>query len=90
MKADDAGRIEYKLIKQWETEKELRVPESVLYDASGNILYVSSINGRPTEKNGRGFISKVSLNGKIEVLKWATGLDAPKGSAIHGNKLYVS
>lgn len=88
--ADDAGRIEYKLIKQWETEKELRVPESVLYDASGNILYVSNINGRPTEKNGRGFISKVSLDGKIEALKWATGLNAPKGSAIHGSKLYVS
>ena len=90
LRADDAGRVEYKLIKQWETEKELRVPESVLYDASGNILYVSNINGRPTEKNGRGFISKVSLDGKIEVLKWATGLNAPKGSAIHGNKLYVS
>jgi sugar lactone lactonase YvrE len=88
--ADDAGGIEYKLIKQWETEKELRVPESVLYDESGNILYVSNINGRPTEKNGQGFISKVSLDGKIEVLKWATGLNAPKGSAIHENKLYVS
>jgi sugar lactone lactonase YvrE len=88
--ADDAGSIEYKLIKQWETEKELRVPESVLYDESGNILYVSNINGRPTEKNGQGFISKVSLDGKIEVLKWATGLNAPKGSAIHGERLYVS
>ncbi|MBW1704970.1 MAG: SMP-30/gluconolactonase/LRE family protein [Deltaproteobacteria bacterium] len=89
-RSDDVGRIEYRLIKQWETVKGLRVPESVLYDACGNILYVSNINGRPTEKNGQGFISKVSLNGKIEVLKWATGLDAPKGSAIHGNKLYVS
>ncbi|MBW1672287.1 MAG: SMP-30/gluconolactonase/LRE family protein, partial [Deltaproteobacteria bacterium] len=34
--------------------------------------------------------SKVSLDGKIEVLKWATGLHAPKGSAIYKNKLYVS
>jgi sugar lactone lactonase YvrE len=90
VRADDAGRIEYKLIKQWETEKELRVPESVLYEASGNILYVSNINGRSTEKNGQGFISKVSLDGKIEVLKWATGLNAPKGSAIHGNRFYVA
>jgi sugar lactone lactonase YvrE len=90
LSADDAVRIEYNLIKQWETEKELRVPESVLYDESGNILYVSNINGGPTEKNGQGFISKVSLDGKIEVLKWVTGLNAPKGSAIHGNKFYVS
>ena len=88
--ADDASKIEYRLIKKWETEKKFRVPESVLYDASGNTLYVSNINGRPTEKNGRGFISKVSLDGKIEVLKWAVGLNAPKGSAIHGSRLYVS
>ncbi len=88
--ADDAGRIGYRLVKQWETGKELRVPESVLYAESENILYVSNINGRPTEKNRQGFISKVSLDGKIEVLKWATGLNAPKGSAIHGNRFYVS
>ncbi|MDY7036071.1 MAG: SMP-30/gluconolactonase/LRE family protein, partial [Thermodesulfobacteriota bacterium] len=46
--------------------------------------------GKPTQKNGQGFISKVTLDGKIEILKWATGLNAPKGSAIYRNKLYVS
>ncbi|MCD4716726.1 MAG: hypothetical protein K8R45_08290 [Desulfobacterales bacterium] len=65
LSADDAGRIEYNLIKQWETKKEPRVPESVLYDESENILYVSNIKGRSTEKNGQGFISKVSLDGRI-------------------------
>lgn len=88
--AGDIGGGKYKLTKQWETEKVLRVPESVLYHESGNILYVSNINGRSTHKNGQGFISKVSLDGKIERFKWATGLNAPKGSAIYGNKLYVS
>jgi len=88
--ASEVGGSTYKVDKQWQTQKELRVPESVLYDKSGNILYVSNINGKPTEKNGQGFISKVSLDGKIEVLKWATGLHAPKGSAIYKNKLYVS
>jgi sugar lactone lactonase YvrE len=78
------------LVKLWETEKGLLVPESVLYDKNGNILYVSSINGTPTEKNGKGFVSKVSLDGKILDLKWATGLDAPKGSAIYKGKFYVS
>lgn len=90
LKASDGGGGEYKLTQLWETKKELRVPESVLYHEPGNILYVSNINGKPTEKNGKGFISKVSLDGKIEVLKWATGLNAPKGSAIYGDKLYVS
>ena len=88
--ASDVGGSIYKLDKQWQTKKELRVPESVLYDESRNALYVSNINGKPTEKNGQGFISKVSLNGNIEVLKWVTGLHAPKGSAIYKNRLYVS
>jgi len=88
--ASDVSRGTYKVNKQWQTKKELRVPESVLFDESRNVLYVSNINGKPTEKNGQGFISKVSLDGKIEVLKWATGLHAPKGSAIYKNTLYVS
>jgi len=89
-RAADMGEARYVLTKQWETENVLQVPESVLYHESGNILYVSNINGRPTQKNGQGFISKVSLDGKIEHLKWATGLNAPKGSAVYKNKLYVS
>ncbi|MBW1696115.1 MAG: PQQ-binding-like beta-propeller repeat protein [Deltaproteobacteria bacterium] len=79
-----------KLTKLWETKTELRVPESVLYNPSEDIIYVSNINGKPTEKNGRGFISKVSLSGEIKVLKWATGLNAPKGSAIYRDSFYVS
>jgi len=90
VKASDVGRGIYKVDKQWQTKKDLRVPESVLYDEYRKVLYASNINGRPMEKNGQGFISKVSLDGKIEVLKWATGLHATKGSAIHKNKLYVS
>ena len=88
--ASDVGGGAYKADIQWQTKKELRVPESVLYDESRNILYVSNINGKSTEKNGQGFISKVTLDGRIEVLKWVTGLHAPKGSAIYKNKLYVS
>jgi len=80
----------YQLIEQWQTKRDLRVPESVLYDEARNILYVSNINGKPTEKNGRGFISRVRLDGKIADLKWVTGLNAPKGSALFQNTLYVS
>jgi sugar lactone lactonase YvrE len=40
--------------------------------------------------NRSGFISKVSPSGKVETLKWVTGLDAPKGMALVGDKLYVA
>jgi sugar lactone lactonase YvrE len=79
-----------RLIKKWETKNELKVCESVLYDKDRNILYVSCINGKPTEKNEKGFIAKVTLEGKIEELKWAAGLNAPKGMGIYGSSLYVA
>jgi sugar lactone lactonase YvrE len=86
----DASEGRYKVTKLWETSKELRIPESVVYDETRKILYVSNINGKSGEKDGQGFISKVSLDGKIKALKWVTGLNAPKGSAIYQDKLYVS
>ena len=81
---------QYKLTWQWETPRDLRVPESVLYHEKEKVLYVSNINGSPTEKNGKGFISKIALDGRIEVLQWATGLNAPKGLAIFQQKIYVA
>jgi sugar lactone lactonase YvrE len=68
----------------------LQVPESVLYHPPESILYVSNVAGKPTVKNGQGFISKLTLEGRIEELKWATGLNAPKGLAVYGAHLYVS
>jgi hypothetical protein len=65
-------------------------PESVLFDATGNVLYVSNVAGDPTAKDGKGFISRLSTDGKVLDLEWATGLDAPKGLAQVGDKLYVS
>ncbi len=78
-----------RLVEQWSCVG-LDTPESVVYDAERNLLYVSNISGSPTEKNGTGFISRVSFDGNIEILKWASGLDAPKGMAMHGDRLYVS
>ncbi len=78
------------LVPAWKTVPVLKVPESVCYDPTAGVLYVSNINGKPTEKNGQGFISKLSAEGEILTLQWATGLNAPKGMAIHDGKLYVS
>jgi sugar lactone lactonase YvrE len=75
--------------KLWETAG-FKNPESALFDAAGGVVYVSNVNGEPTGKDGNGFISKVAPDGKIAVLEWVTGLDAPKGLARAGDKLYVS
>jgi len=65
-------------------------PESVIYDPSNDVLFVSNVNGSPTEKDGHGYISKVLLDGTILSKKWVIGLNAPKGLAIYEGTLYVA
>jgi hypothetical protein len=67
-----------------------QAPESVLFDAERNVLYVSNVAGAPNEKDGTGFISKVSPDGTMLEAEWVSGLDAPKGLIQDGNTLYVS
>ncbi len=74
----------------WTADGALKVPESVMYDAKRDRLYVSNIDGKPTDKDGKGFISIVSLEGKVITPEWVSGLNAPKGMAISGNYLYVT
>lgn len=75
---------------KWTSDSLLRVPESVLYDGTHNILYVSNIDGAPDGKDGAGFISQLTSDGKIKNLKWITGLNAPKGLGMFKNNLYVA
>lgn len=78
------------LIKQWQTESYLMQPESVVYDIMRRSIYVSNINGEPSVADGNGFISLIANDGKIEKLKWIDGLNAPKGMAMLGKKLFVT
>jgi sugar lactone lactonase YvrE len=79
------------LNEQWATDTVLRTPESVLYDPTNAHIFVSNINGfNPSTPDGDGFITKLDKTGKVEVLKWAQGLNDPKGLAIYKNKLYVA
>ncbi len=80
----------YKLEKQWATDTLLRTPESVLYDAERDVIYVSNVNMNPWEKDGNGFISKVSSTGEITDLEWVTGFNGPKGMALVGTSLFVA
>ena len=78
---------EHKLVKLWETDTLLKVPESVRYDAVNKILYTANIDGQPWGKDGKGSIGKVEQKKKIIASEWVTGLDAPKGTGIHAGKL---
>ncbi len=89
-KKTDTVSLTPTLTLKWETDTLLTTCESVIYDSVNNVLYVANINGQPTGKDGNGFISQVSLDGKITNLKWATGMDAPKGMGLFNGKLYVA
>jgi hypothetical protein len=81
---------EHALVKLWQTDTLLKVPESVLFDAGDKLLYVSNIDGQPWEKDGKGSIGKVGLDGKIIKVDWVTGLNAPKGLGRYKNYLYAA
>lgn len=81
---------QYEANKLWTTEKVFNVPESVYYNEDGDILYVANINGKPTQEDGNGFISKLHMDGSMETLKWIEGLSAPKGMGMANGDLYVT
>lgn len=78
------------LSKIWTSSDGLKTPESVLFNAEMNLFFVSNIDGDPTAKDGNGFISLLTPEGKIKNLKWVTGFNAPKGLAVFKERLYVS
>jgi hypothetical protein len=65
-------------------------PESVVADPAHHVFYVSNMGAYDKDaKPGDGFISRVSLGGKMLEQKWVTGLDNPKGLAIANGRLYA-
>jgi len=71
-------------------------PESVLHDPDADVYLVANINGAPVDRDGNGFISRVSPEGKVLDLTWIDGalpgvtLNAPKGMAIVADTLFVT
>ncbi|TIS74457.1 MAG: hypothetical protein E5W94_24745, partial [Mesorhizobium sp.] len=68
----------------------LKAPESVLFDTKRNVFYVSNIVGEPAGKDGIGYLSKVSPDGKLQTAEWVTGFNAPKGLVMQGDTLFVT
>lgn len=82
---------QHQLVKKWESDTLFKVPESVLFDAANNVLYVANIDGKePWAKDGNGSIGKLGTDGKIIAVEWVKGLNAPKGMGLYGGKLYVA
>ncbi len=78
------------LVKLWETEKNFRIPESIVFDAERDCFYVSNYDGyNPSNNQGKQSISKVIMDGKDVILEWASGLNNPTGMVIFGNRLYA-
>jgi Tol biopolymer transport system component/acetyl esterase/lipase len=71
-------------------------PESVLHDPENDVYLVANIQGSPSAKDGDGFVSRISPEGDVIALKWIDGaaegvtLNAPKGMALVGERLYVA
>ena len=65
-------------------------PESALFDAARNRIVVSNIVGNPGDADGNGYLSLLSPDGKVITRHWTDGMDAPKGMAISGGKLYAA
>jgi hypothetical protein len=85
-----ANAQKHQLVKLWETDTVISIPESVLPDLNKNILYVSLIDGGGWDADGKGGVAKLSLSGKIIDSGFITGLNAPKGLGKFGNRLYAA
>ncbi len=78
------------LVPAWQTTTSFDQPESVVLSNDGQYLFVSNVNGDPSQADGNGYISTLSLSGEIMEQQWLTGLDAPKGMTVVGDTLYVA
>ena len=70
-------------------------PESVKYDAEQDVYFVTNMTGAGSEKDGNGYISRVTAADPYTATVFAVDgkngvvLHAPKGTALHGDTLWV-
>lgn len=75
----------------WQIDEGLKAPESAYLDPVTGVIFLSQIGeGGGKGKDGDGWISKISVDGKMIENKWVTGLNAPKGVRSYKGTLYVS
>jgi sugar lactone lactonase YvrE len=62
----------------------------VVEDPATGVIYVSNINGAVMQKDGNGFISRLTADGKMLERQWVKGLNSPTGLALHDRTLYAA
>jgi sugar lactone lactonase YvrE len=73
----------------WETADDFRTPETVLHDASRDVLYVSNFDAFNVGPAPAQSISKLSMDGKVLEAEWVGELRNPTGMAIFDDRLFV-
>lgn len=72
----------------------LDTPESVVLDPASGQLFVSLVGlnqgGSVLDKDGNGAIARLTPQGRVVEARWVTGLDSPKGLAVHAGVLWVA
>ena len=69
--------------------------EAVSYDSAHDAYYVSNVNGSVGVKDGNGFITRISADGRVNALHFIQGgrngveLNGPMGSRIRDDTLWV-
>ncbi|WP_300380218.1 hypothetical protein [Henriciella sp.] len=76
------------LTEKWKASG-FNAPEGVAAAPDG-AYFISNVGGDGSEKDGSGWISKVSPDGDVLAAEFATGMDAPKGMVVDRSILYVA
>ena len=74
----------------WTITSDLQAPESAYFDYDSNAVFVANINGQVTAKDGNGYISKLTPDGRMVKAQWVTGLNGPKGMRSVKGVLWVA
>ncbi|MEM9570448.1 MAG: hypothetical protein AAF996_03220 [Pseudomonadota bacterium] len=73
--------------KAWEARADFQSPESAAIATENGTIFVSNVNGYA--RNGKGFISRLSMTGDVLDLHWMNGLNAPTGLRVEDETLWV-
>ena len=86
----DKDSLPVQLSQSWILDEGLDRPESAMFDAENEVIYVSNLVGAGDGMDGVGYISKVGLDGSMIEQEWVSGLNAPKGLTLNNGILYSS
>lgn len=75
---------------KWTVTAGIEAPESVFVDTASGFIFVSDVSGAPDQRDGKGFISKLSSDGNVITASWVSGLNAPKGLRSHNGTLWTA